>query len=221
MNVQTGQTLLCLIMGRGCEVTALKFCSHLPWDAWGHNAETAWCQWRVQSSRHAARAEREHSCLMFCLGSSGMIALCAPAGFSLSNGDHCHALFPLNYMSAPSRMNSAQIPTPLTAVTVVKMLPQHVRGCCSMNNEILHGLMLVSATVRGLQVILGNGLAICNLLFSCIKSMVFHKSISRVMSLSNVMSLRKGHAVHNSPFFKCCNNTSICATFSRAKLTGF
>lgn len=73
------------------------------------------------------RAKREYSCLSLCPRSSGTLALCSPAGYSLCNGDHCHALFTLNYMSAASQMSSAQIPTLLTAMTVVKMLPQRVR----------------------------------------------------------------------------------------------
>lgn len=156
----------------------------------------------MQSSRHAARGEREHSCPSFRLGSSGTIALCTPAGFSLGNGGHCRALFPLNYMSAARWMNSAQIPTPLTAVTLSKCCHSMSEVHCSMNNEVLHGLMLVSATVSRLLVILGKAHAICNMIFLCIKSMDFRKSISRVMSLSNVIvSLRKGHAVHYSTLF--------------------
>ncbi len=91
--------------------------------------------------------QREHSCPSFRLGSSGTIVLCAPAGFSLGNGGHCRALFPLNYMSAARWMNSSQIPTLLTAVTLSKCCHSMSEVHCSMNNEVLHGLMLVSATV--------------------------------------------------------------------------
>lgn len=152
------------------------------------------------------------ACLSLCLRSSGTLALCAPAGFSLCNGDHCHALFPLNYMSAASQMSSVQIPTLLTAVTVVKMLPQRVRPAAqwimkyfttSFQQAVNAGVSnckMTSCDAQRYRWFLERAMqsAIC---FLCIKSMDFCKSTSRVMSLSNVMSLRKGHAVHNSTFF--------------------
>lgn len=180
------------------------------------------------------RAEREYSCLSLCPRSSGTLALCSPAGFSLCNSDHCHALFPLNYMSAASQMSSSQIPTLLTAMTVVKMLPQRVRPAAqwimkyftaSFQRDTDAGVSNCKTTSCDaqrcrwfLERVMQS--AIC-LLF--IKSMDFCKSISKVMSLSNVMSLRKGHAVHNSTIFyveMLQHHMSVCY-FSGAKLGDF
>lgn len=171
---------------------------------------------RGEYSYHACRrAEREYSCLSLCLCSSGTLALCSPVGFSLCNGDHCHALFPLNYMSAASQMSSAQIPTLLTAVTVVKMLPQRVRPAAqwimkyftaSFQRDTDAGVSNCKTTSCDaqrcrwfLERVMQSAISLL-----CIKSIDFYKSISRVMSLSNVMSLWKGHAVHNCTFL-CWN----------------
>lgn len=178
---------------------------------------------------------KSRSCLSLCLCSSGTLALCAPAGFSLCNGDHCHALFPLNYMFAASQMSSAQIPTLLTAVTVVKMLPQRVRSTAQWIMKYftasfqqaadagVSNCKTTSCDAQRYRWFLERPMlpAIC---FSCIKS------ISRVMSLSNAMSLWKGRAVYNSTVemfyihncvLKCWYNTCICAIFSGTKLGYF